>query len=110
MCPRTTDKDPSFTEVDFYTLLAAAYTNLVKSGNLGHCGTIPGVKGTYSATKVNGQASHTMEWWHWKKNMAAKAHVLKAEMQWQQSHNSPMLLEHFFSQQCHQQETEVLFE
>ncbi len=98
MCtPIQLTKTPSFTEVDFYTLLAAAYTNLVKSGNLSHCGTIPGVKGTYLATKVNGQALHTMEWWHRKKNMAAKAHILKAEMQWQQSHNSPMLLEHFFS-------------
>ena len=44
MHPHTTNKDPSFTEVDFYTLLTAAYTNLVKSGNLSCCGTIPGVK------------------------------------------------------------------
>lgn len=109
--PHTTNtKDPSFTEADFYTLLAAAYTNLVKSGSLSRRGAVPGVKGTYSATKVNGQASRTTEWRRQKKDMAAKAHVLEAEMQWQQSHNSPVLLEHFFSRQCHQQESEDLFE
>jgi len=34
---------------------------------------------------------------HQKKEMEAKAFVFNAELQWQQSNGSPVLLEHYFS-------------
>src|SRR5258707_1604080 len=65
-------EDPLLSDTAFYDLLAKAQTKLIKDSSLNHQHTLVGVKGTYSATKINGKPSHTTEWWHCKNPLEAK--------------------------------------
>src|SRR5258708_17310675 len=89
-------EDQLIAGVDLYTILTKAQENLLTTRNLGRCGAIPGVQGTYAATRINGWPSHTMAWWCYKKEMEAKDFIRSAGAWWQES-SSPTLLEHFFS-------------
>jgi len=53
-------EDGLSTEEDLYTLPTEAHEILLKVENLNHCSAIPGIKGMYSAAKVNGWLSCTM--------------------------------------------------
>ena len=105
--PLTNGNDTNFEDqlisgVNLYTILAEAQETLLKTRNLGHCGAIPSVQATYTATKINGWPLCTTAWQHYKKETEAKDFVRSARALWQES-SSPTLLEHFFSQQ-HQQD------
>ena len=102
-------EDPSLSEADLYKLLAEAQANLVKTGHLNRRGAIPGVKGTYAATKVNGQPSRTTEWRRRKSTCVAKDFITEADKRHNLS-RSPVLLKHFFNQQQRRQDTQEVFE
>ena len=53
-------EDQLIAGVDLCTILTEAQENLLKKRNLGCCGAVPGVQGTYAATRINGWPLHTM--------------------------------------------------
>ena len=101
-------EDPLLSDTVLDDLLAEAWTKLIKDGSLNRRGVLAGIKGTYSATKINRKPSHTTEWRRRKNALEVKDFISNAEAQ-HKLNGSPVLLEHFFNRQyC--ESTEELFE
>jgi hypothetical protein len=84
-------------EESLNTILMEAQARLQAAGHRERRSTIPGVKGTYSGTKVNGTSSRTAEWRKEKSKEKTDQGIAKADAQYAMPGGRPMLLSHYFS-------------
>jgi hypothetical protein len=84
---------------DSLTCVFAAAQEYLKQPDSERYGALPGVKGMYSGTKINGKRSPTSAWQDEMEKSVAKDFVRNAEVQWQKPNGKPVLLEHFFGRQ-----------
>jgi hypothetical protein len=84
-------------EESLSTILMKAQARLQAAGHRERRGTIPGVKGTYSGTKVNGTSSRTSDWRKDKSKEKTDRGIAEADAQYAKSGGRPMLLSHYFS-------------